>query len=115
MAPAAAGAASIPSSTVFAGGSLPLSLLMALVACLLTASSVVEPARQLSAADSAEVTAPVPYAGPIAGALMLAGVVVLVMLSRRHPERMAETARAVSTSTRPLPPAFARTELHNHE
>ncbi|MFF3462669.1 hypothetical protein [Streptomyces sp. NPDC002619] len=38
MAPAAAVAASIPSGAAFVGGSLPLSVLIALVACLFTAS-----------------------------------------------------------------------------
>lgn len=52
MAPAAAVAASIPSGAAFAGGSLPLSVLIALVACLFTASSVAELARHLPAAGS---------------------------------------------------------------
>ncbi|MGX1546498.1 APC family permease [Streptomyces adustus] len=52
MAPAAAVAASIPSGAAFAGGSLPLSVLVALVACLFTASCVAELARELPAAGS---------------------------------------------------------------
>lgn len=52
MAPAAAVAASIPSGAVFAGGSLPLAVLIALVACLFTASCVAELARELPAAGS---------------------------------------------------------------
>lgn len=52
MAPAAAIAASIPSGAAFAGGSLPLSVLVALVACLFTASCVAELARELPAAGS---------------------------------------------------------------
>ncbi|OIJ95692.1 APC family permease [Streptomyces colonosanans] len=52
MAPAAAVAASIPSGAAFAGGSLPLSVLIALVACLFTASCVAELARRLPAAGS---------------------------------------------------------------
>ncbi|MDO0928917.1 APC family permease [Streptomyces sp. TG1A-8] len=52
MAPAAAVAASIPSGAAFAGGSLPLAVLIALVACLLTASCVAELARELPAAGS---------------------------------------------------------------
>ncbi|MFF2382245.1 APC family permease [Streptomyces sp. NPDC058108] len=52
MAPAAAVAASIPSGAPFAGGSLPLSVLIALVACLFTASCVAELARQLPSAGS---------------------------------------------------------------
>ncbi|MEU9192987.1 APC family permease [Streptomyces hundungensis] len=52
MAPAAAVAASIPAGAAFAGGSLPLSVLVALVACLLTASCVAELAQHLPAAGS---------------------------------------------------------------
>jgi amino acid transporter len=40
-----------------------------------------------------ELTAPVSYAGPVVGIWMAAGVVVLLVLMRRHPERIAETAR----------------------
>lgn len=40
-----------------------------------------------------ELTAPVSYAGPIVGVWMLAGVVVLIVLARRHPGRIADTAR----------------------
>ncbi|MFF5429257.1 APC family permease [Streptomyces griseofuscus] len=52
MAPAAAVAASIPAGAAFAGGSLPLAVLVALVACLFTASCVAELARELPAAGS---------------------------------------------------------------
>ncbi|WEO98893.1 APC family permease [Streptomyces sp. FXJ1.172] len=52
MAPAAAVAASVPSGAAFAGGSLPLAVLIALVACLFTASCVAELARELPAAGS---------------------------------------------------------------
>ncbi|MEU2624228.1 APC family permease [Streptomyces sp. NPDC007157] len=52
MAPAAAVAASIPSGAAFAGGSLPLAVVIALVACLFTASCVAELARELPAAGS---------------------------------------------------------------
>ncbi|MFD8305822.1 APC family permease [Streptomyces sp. NPDC059690] len=52
MAPAAAVAASIPSGAAFAGGSLPLAVLIALVACLFTASCVAELARELPTAGS---------------------------------------------------------------
>ncbi|MFB7495763.1 APC family permease [Streptomyces sp. NPDC056161] len=52
MAPAAAVAASVPSGAAFAGGSLPLSVLIALVACLFTASCVADLARELPAAGS---------------------------------------------------------------
>ncbi|MGW7786464.1 type I polyketide synthase, partial [Streptomyces tricolor] len=40
-----------------------------------------------------ELTAPVSYAGPVVGAWMAMGAVVLLVLVRRHPERIAETAR----------------------
>jgi amino acid transporter len=52
MAPGAAIAASIPAGASFAGGALPLSVLLAMVACLFTASSVGELARHLPAAGS---------------------------------------------------------------
>ncbi|WP_078916124.1 hypothetical protein [Streptomyces viridochromogenes] len=183
MAPAAAVAASIPSGAAFAGGSLPLSVLIALVACLCTASCVAELARELPSAGSvsttavavaavlglgfaydpvtafmllatvivtvvigvyivvdlacagyflrrrrealkpvrhlplpglgivtfvpalltaaglpvfdfvSELTAPASYAGTVVGVWMAAGTVVLVVLLRRHPGRIAETAR----------------------
>lgn len=52
MAPAAAVVASIPGGAPFAGGSLPLSVLLALTASLLTASCLGELARHLPAAGS---------------------------------------------------------------
>jgi amino acid transporter len=52
MAPGAAIAASIPAGAALAGGSLPLSVVFALIACLLTASSVAELARHMPAAGS---------------------------------------------------------------
>src|SRR5262245_5895684 len=52
MAPGAAIAASIPAGAAIAGGSLPLSVVFALIACLLTASSVAELARNMPAAGS---------------------------------------------------------------
>lgn len=52
MAPGAAIAASIPAGAAFAGGSLPLSVLIALVACLLSALCIGELARHLPAAGS---------------------------------------------------------------
>ncbi|MEV0117266.1 hypothetical protein AB0H77_29195 [Streptomyces sp. NPDC050844] len=96
MAPAAAVAASIPAGTAFAGGSLPLSVLTALVACLFIVAFVpaLLTAAGLPVFDFvSELTAPVSYAGPVVGGWMLIGVVVLAVLLRRHPERIAETAR----------------------
>ena len=52
MAPGAAIAASIPAGAAFAGGSLPLAVLVALVACLLTALCIGELAKHLPAAGS---------------------------------------------------------------
>jgi len=52
MAPGAAIAASIPSGAAFAGGALPLSVLLAMAACLLAANSIAELARHLPAAAS---------------------------------------------------------------
>ncbi|MFF8842085.1 hypothetical protein ACF08N_05015 [Streptomyces sp. NPDC015127] len=40
-----------------------------------------------------ELTPPVSYAGPVVGVWMLIGCVVLAVLMRRHPERVARTGR----------------------
>jgi amino acid transporter len=52
MAPGAAIAASIPAGVVFAGGSLPLSVVFALIACLFCAVSIGLLAREMPAAGS---------------------------------------------------------------
>jgi amino acid transporter len=52
MAPGAAIAASIPAGAGYAGGSLPLSVVFALVACMLSASSIGLLAREMPAAGS---------------------------------------------------------------
>src|SRR5947209_10369389 len=52
MAPGAAIAASIPAGVAFAGGSLPLSVVFALVACLFCAASIGQLAREMPAAGS---------------------------------------------------------------
>jgi amino acid transporter len=52
MAPGAAVAASIPAGAAYAGGSLPLAVVFALIACLLTASSIGLLAREMPAAGS---------------------------------------------------------------
>jgi amino acid transporter len=52
MAPGAAIAASIPGGALFAGGSLPLAVVFALVACLLCAYCIGELARELPSAGS---------------------------------------------------------------
>src|SRR6478752_7520317 len=52
MAPGAAIAASIPAGVAFAGGSLPLAVVFALIACLFCAVSIGQLARELPAAGS---------------------------------------------------------------
>jgi amino acid transporter len=52
MAPGAAIAASIPAGAAFAGGSLPLAVVFALIACLFSAVSVAELAGRIPAAGS---------------------------------------------------------------
>ena len=52
MAPGAAIAASIPAGVAFAGGALPLAVIVALIACMLCASCVGELARELPSAGS---------------------------------------------------------------
>jgi amino acid transporter len=52
MAPGAAIAASIPAGVAFGGGALPLSVLLALVACLLCAFCIAELAKHLPSAGS---------------------------------------------------------------
>jgi amino acid transporter len=52
MAPGAAIAASIPAGALYAGGALPLSVLFALIACLLSASCIGLLARELPSAGS---------------------------------------------------------------
>jgi amino acid transporter len=52
MAPGAAIAASIPAGAAYAGGSLPLAVVLALVACLFTAVAIGELARHIPAAGS---------------------------------------------------------------
>ena len=52
MAPGAAIAASVPAGAAFAGGALPLSVLVALVACLFTALAIGELARHLPSSGS---------------------------------------------------------------
>src|SRR2546429_9846515 len=59
MAPGAAIAASIPFGAAYAGGSLPLAVGFALVACLFSAGAVSELAARMAAARS-----PAPDAGP---------------------------------------------------
>jgi len=66
---------------------VPLLGIVAFVPALLTAAGL--PAFDFVT----ELTAPVSYAGPVVGIWMAAGVVVLLVLLRRHPERIAETAR----------------------
>ncbi|MGH3171297.1 MAG: APC family permease, partial [Trebonia sp.] len=79
MAPGAAIAASIPAGAAYAGGSLPLAVVFALVACLLSASSIGLLAREMPAAGSLAT-----YAArgihPIAGFLTAWGYVLVAVL-----------------------------------
>ncbi|MFI6558924.1 APC family permease [Streptomyces sp. NPDC050534] len=78
---------------------LPVLGIVAFVPALLTAAGL--PAFDFVT----ELTAPVSYAGPIVGVWMAAGVVVLLVLMRRHPERVAETARVHLEDPAPTDPA----------
>jgi amino acid transporter len=79
MAPGAAVAASIPAGAAYAGGSLPLGVVLALIACLLSASSIGLLARQMPAAGSLAT-----YAArgvhPAAGFLTAWGYVLVAVL-----------------------------------
>jgi amino acid transporter len=78
---------------------LPVLGIVAFVPALLTAAGL--PAFDFVT----ELTAPVSYAGPIVGVWMVAGLVVLLVLMRRHPERIAETARVHLEDLTPTDPA----------
>lgn len=65
----------------------PVLGIAAFVPALLTAAGI--PAFSFVA----ELAPPVSYAGPVVGAWMAIGVVVLVVVTRRHPERLAQTGR----------------------
>lgn len=65
----------------------PVLGIAAFVPALLTAAGI--PAFSFVA----ELSPPVSYAGPVVGVWMAAGGVVLVVLARRHPERLAQTGR----------------------
>ncbi|MEV8565321.1 hypothetical protein AB0436_06985 [Streptomyces sp. NPDC051322] len=65
----------------------PLLGILAFVPALLTAAGI--PVFDFVS----KLSAPVSYAGPIVGGWMLLGVVALAVLTRRHPERLAETGR----------------------
>src|ERR1700691_5381903 len=79
MAPGAPTAPSIPAGAAYAGGSLPLAVVFALVACLLSASSIGLLAREMPAAGSLAT-----YAArgihPIAGVLTAWGYVLVAVL-----------------------------------
>ncbi|MEU1300337.1 hypothetical protein [Streptomyces shenzhenensis] len=107
MASAAAVTASIPSGAALAGGSLLLCVLIALVACVFTAS------RANVSTRTTQLTAPVSYAGPAVGVWTAAGVVVLVILIRRHPEHIAD--RACVHLGEPVPAGPGRMELQSDD
>src|SRR5256714_4883700 len=79
MAPGAAIAASIPAGVAFAGGSLPLAVVFALIACLFCASSIGLLAREMPSAGSLAT-----YAArglhPAAGFLVAWGYVLVGLL-----------------------------------
>jgi amino acid transporter len=79
MAPGAAVAASIPAGAAYAGGSLPLAVVFALIACLLSASSIGLLAREMPASGSLAT-----YAArglhPAAGFLTAWGYVLVAVL-----------------------------------
>jgi len=79
MAPGAAVAASIPAGAAYAGGSLPLAVVFALIACLLSASSIGLLAREMPAAGSLAT-----YAArglhPVVGFLTAWGYVLVAVL-----------------------------------
>src|SRR5260370_36794920 len=87
MAPGAAIAASIPAGALYAGGALPLSVLLALIACLLSASCIGLLARELPSAGSlATYAAPGlhPAVGfPTAWGGVLGGVLIAPPVLRR--------------------------------
>jgi len=58
MAPGAAIAASIPAGVAFAGGALPLAVVFALIACLFSAWSIGQLARELPAATTPSASSP---------------------------------------------------------
>ncbi|MGW2180251.1 APC family permease [Streptomyces sp. NPDC001732] len=61
-----------------------------------------------------ELSAPVSYAGPVVGVWMLIGIVVLAVLLRRHPERVAQTGR-IHLDDAPTPAGHLGQEQHSHE
>src|ERR1700748_2120925 len=79
MAPGAALAASIPAGAGYAGGSLPLAVVFALIACLLSASSIGLLAREMPA-GGALATYAARRAHPAAGFLTAWGYVLVSIL-----------------------------------
>ena len=108
MAPGAAIAASIPAGVAFAGGSLPLAVVFALIACLFCASNwplhVVIPVLGIITFVPAWLTAagidvfsfiaplapPYSYMGPGVAGFMVLGVIYLIYLYRTDPRRVTE-------------------------
>jgi len=95
MAVAAVATSVLSGGAAFAGGSLPLT---GLLTALLTATGL--PVF----AFVSELTAPVSYAGPVVGAWLMAGVLVLIVLLPRNPGRIADTARVhLDETSTPVP------------
>ncbi|MFD7497400.1 APC family permease [Streptomyces sp. NPDC059832] len=80
----------------------PVLGIAAFVPALLTAAGI--PAFDFVS----ELSAPVSYAGPVVGVWMLIGIVVLAVLLRRHPDRVAQTGRIHRDDT-PAPAGTAET------
>ncbi|MGH3292330.1 MAG: hypothetical protein ACRDP7_11025, partial [Trebonia sp.] len=99
MAPGAAVAASIPAGAGYAGGSLPLAVVFALIACLLSASSIGLLAREMPAAGSLAT-----YAArgihPAAGFLTAWGyVLVSILIPPRGRSSSGSPSRGPSTAS----------------
>jgi amino acid transporter len=80
----------------------PLLGIVAFVPALLTAAGI--PVFDFVSTLSA----PVSYAGPVVGVWLALGVVVLLVLARRHPGRLAEIARVHLDDVPPGPDADPR-------
>ena len=75
-------------------GIIPVLGILVFVPVFLTAAGI--PAFKFVA----QLSYPISLAGPVVGVWMVIGIVYLVYLHNRHPERLAETALVLSTSPR---------------
>jgi hypothetical protein len=109
MAPGAAVATSLAVAAGFAGGALPLSIILTMIAAVIVASSIGQLAKHLPAIGTVilipvlaaavgvgssvlKFVSPLPYpiseAGLVVGIWFLIGLIYLAYLLRRHPERV---------------------------